>query len=187
MRWRNAIMLALYSIGPVFASEEAHGGGDHGDPLLTAKVINFTILAVGLGYLFVKFAFPAFREQQQEIVDSMDQASRQAARVAEQAREVDAKIANLNREIEALQQHSLAEMQNEAKRVETETAAAIAKLEQSAEAEIASAAKAAKQDLAAAAAQMAVALARKKVAERMNPGVQAALVDRFTADLEKRA
>jgi F0F1-type ATP synthase membrane subunit b/b' len=78
-------------------------------------------------------------------------------------------------------------MQNEAKRMETETAAAIAKLEQGAEAEIASAAKAAKQDLAAAAAQMAISLAQQKVAERMNPGVQAALVDRFTADLEKRA
>jgi F0F1-type ATP synthase membrane subunit b/b' len=78
-------------------------------------------------------------------------------------------------------------MQNEAKRVETETAAAIAKMERSAEAEIASAAKAAKQDLAAAVAQMAIALAQKKVAERMNPAVQAALVDRFTSDLEKRA
>lgn len=188
MRLRNAFWLAVYSAAPLLASEEAHGGGaEHGDPLLTSKWINFAILAGGIGYLFVKNAFPAFRQQQREILDSMNQASKQAAQVAAQAKEVDDRIANLNREIEALKQKSLVEMQNEAKRLEEETAAAMAKLEHSAETEVASAAKSAQKELAAAAAEMALALARKKVSERMNPAMQASLVDRFTTNLEKRA
>lgn len=188
MRLRNAFWLAVFSAAPLLASEEAHGGGaEHGDPLLTSKWINFAILAAGIGYLFVKNAFPAFRQQQQEILDSMDQASKQAAKVAEQARQVDARIANLNQEIEALKQKSLAEMQNEAKRMEEETTAALRKLEQGVEAEIASATKAASKELAAAAAALAVELAKKKVSERLNPAVQTALVERFTVNMEKRA
>jgi F0F1-type ATP synthase membrane subunit b/b' len=178
--------LALCTAAAAWASEEAHGaGGDHGDPLLTPKLINFAILAAGLGYLFVKFAFPAFREQQQQILDSMSQASKQAEKVAEQARAVDARIANLNLEIEALRAKSLSEMRNEANRLEEETAAAMKKLELGAEAELASAAKSAKKDLAVAAAAMALELAQQKVRERMTPPVQANLVDRFTAKLEE--
>lgn len=188
MRYRQAFLLALFSVSSLLASEEAHGAAaEHGDPLLTSKWINFAILAGGLGYLFVKFAFPVFREQQREILASMDQASRQAEEAAARARAIDERMANLQQEVEALRQKALAEMKNEARRAEEETAAALAKVEHAAEVEIASAVKAAKQELAASAAHLALALARRKVAERLTPQAQTALVSRFTDRLETRA
>jgi F0F1-type ATP synthase membrane subunit b/b' len=78
-------------------------------------------------------------------------------------------------------------MEAEARRVEEETKAAIAKIEHGAEVEIAAALHAARQELARTASELALDLARRKVSERMNPALQAGLVDEFSQRLNERA
>lgn len=184
---RLLIIFALASVGLLAAEAEHGAGATHGDPLLTAKWINFAVLAAGLGYLFVKFAFPAFRSQQKDILTSIDKAKRQAEKAEAKAREIEARVAGLGQEVEALRAKAADELAAEGRRIEQETAAAIAKIERGAQVEIESAAKAAKQELAAAVARMALDLARQKVAAQMNPSVQASLVEGFTNGLAKSA
>lgn len=158
----------------------AHGGGD---PLLTAKWVNFAILAGALGFVAVKFGGPALRGQQQAILDGMNAAAKRAEAAAAEAKVIEQKIAGLGGEVAALKEKAHVELAAEAARLEQETAQAIQRVAQSAEQEVASAAKFARAELKAEAARLALELARQKVQARMTPGTQSALVDRFVANL----
>jgi F0F1-type ATP synthase membrane subunit b/b' len=181
----RSLLLGLFALTSLLASEGEHGAAASGDPLLPYKLLNFAILATGLGYLFIKFAFPAFRGQQKSIVEGMQQAQRQAEAAEAKARAMDARIANLSQEIEELRKHAAEEMQAEVKRVEADTAAALAKLDERTAQEIAAAAKAAQKALQAHAADLALDLARQKVAARMDSATQNTLVARFVEKLSR--
>jgi len=158
----------------------AHGGGD---PLLTAKWVNFAILAGALGFVAVKFGGPALRGQQQAILDGMNAAAKRAEAAAAEAKVIEQKIAGLGGEVAVLKEKAHGELAAEAARLEQETAQAIQRVAQSAEQEVASAAKFARAELKAEAARLALELAKQKVQARMTPGTQSALVDRFVANL----
>jgi F-type H+-transporting ATPase subunit b len=158
----------------------AHGGGD---PLLTAKWVNFAILACALGFVAVKFGGPALRGQQQAIVDGMNSAAKRAEAAAAEAKVIEQKISGLGAEVAILKEKAQTELAAEAVRLEQETAQSIQKLAQMAEQDVASAAKFARAELKAEAARLALELAKQKVQARMTGEVQGALVDRFVANL----
>ena len=177
------LLLLLALTGLTLAAEEGAGKKPEGDFLLE-KWVNFAILAGGLGYVAVKLGGPAFRARKLEITGSLEVSRRRAEAAAERAAEVDRRMAGLQADVEALRAEALLAMQAEGQRIGAETAGKMAKLGQATEQEIASAAKAARQQVKAAAALLALDLARQKVAARMDEPTQAALVQRFTRDLD---
>ena len=186
---RKLVLLALFAgalwTAPVLAVETEPAAGEHetGDPHLWHKWINFAILAGGIGYLAVKVGGPAFRAKKHEIVDQLSEGTRRAEAAAAKAAEIDRRMAGLQQDVEALRAKAHTEMQAEAARLRQATVDQVAKIEAAAKLELASAAKSASQSLKASASELAIELARKKVAARMDDALQAKLVDRFSQQL----
>ncbi len=177
---RSTVTLALLS-GAAQASEAAgHGGGD---PNLQYKLVNFAILAAGIGFIVVKALFPAFRSQQKQILDGMAQAERRAEEAAAQAAEIDGRMAGLDRDVAALRDNARVEMESESDRFNRATKEMLEKIERSAGMEISSMAKAARQELKQYSADLALDLAKRKIQSRMDDSLQAALVSRFISGL----
>ncbi len=177
---RPTITLALLASAAQASETAVHGGGD---PNLHYKLVNFAILAVGIGFIVVKALFPAFRSQQKQILDGMAQAERRAEEAAEQAAEIDRRMAGLDRDVAALRDNARIEMEAEADRFNGATQGMLEKIERSAEVEIASMAKAARQELKQYSADLALGLAKQKIQSRMDDSIQAALVSRFISGL----
>lgn len=161
----------------------ALAAGDGGDPFLLKKIFNFAILAVGIGFLFIKVLGPALKGQQREIADSLNQAQRRAEQAEARAREIDARMSGIESEIAALREKAAAEIKAEAERLEKDTAAQLARIEQNAGQEIDSAVKFARQELKAYSAALAVDLARQQIAASLDDASQGRLVHRFTVAL----
>ena len=174
---RLALFLVFASC--VWASE----GGEHAEPPVLYKLINFAILAGGLGYIAMKSGGPALRGRAMEIVDSLAAARDRSEETARKAAEMDRKIAGLQAQIEAVRQEAKQEMDREATRIQAESVELLAKVEQHAQQEIASAAAAAKKALKAHSAELALELAQQKMQARLNPQTQNALVDGFVRSL----
>ncbi len=177
---RFFITFALLACAAQAAEAADHGGGD---PNLHYKLVNFAILATGIGFLVVKALFPAFRSQQKQILDGMAQAERRAEEAAAQAAEIDRRMAGLEQDVAELRGKARIEMEAEADRFNLATKAMLEKIERSAEVEISSMAKAARQELKQYSADLALGLARQKIQSRMDDSVQGALVSRFIAGL----
>jgi F-type H+-transporting ATPase subunit b len=173
------LVLFLFVAGAAFAAEEGAAAKHEGGENLPAKWVNFAILAGGIGFIAVKAGGPAFRAKKQAILDDLAEGTRRAEAAAEKAAEIDRRMAGLQDDVAVLRTKANAEMTAEAERLRRETAEQIAKVEHGAELDIASTAKAARQDLKAYVADLALDLARQKVAARMDDATQAALVDRF--------
>lgn len=176
---RITLSLALAAL----AAQAAEGGHGDGDPYLHYKLVNFGILAVGIGFLVVKVLFPAFRGQQKAILDGMAQAERKAEEAKAEAAEIERRMAGLGQEVETLRQRARVEMEHERERLEKESAAQMAKIATSAEVEIASMTKAARQELKEYSAELALELAKQKIQSRLDDGMQSALIARFASGL----
>ena len=169
------------------AEAEAHGGKDEahgaGQDVILWKLANFAILAAGLGFLIVKQAGPYFATRSIEIQKGIVESQKLRADAEARAAAMDAKLASLGVEVEAMRKSARDEAAQEGQRIRQETERELAKIQTHAEQEISSALKAAQAELKSYSAQLAVNLARQKVRERMTPADQDALVQGFVADL----
>jgi F-type H+-transporting ATPase subunit b len=175
--------LALFLVFACAAFAAEGGSAAKQEDYLLGKWVNFAILAGGIGYIAVKAGGPAFRAKKQEILDGLSEGTRRAEAAAEKAAEIDRRMAGLQDEVAELRAKANLEMTAEAERLRQDTVEQIAKVEHGAEADIATAAKAARQELKAYVADLALDLARQKVAAKMDDATQAALVDRFARGL----
>ncbi|MBA3976484.1 MAG: hypothetical protein C0504_19935 [Candidatus Solibacter sp.] len=178
LRTSTALMLMAMA-----ASAAGAGGHGEGDPYLHYKLVNFGILAAGIGFLVVKLLFPAFRKQQKEILDGMAQAERKAEEAKAEAAVIESRMAGLEQDVAGLKQRAAAEMGHERERLEKETAAQLAKIANAAEIEIASMTKAARQELKEYSAELALELAKQKIRSRLDDAAQSGLIARFAAGL----
>ena len=92
---------------------------------------------------------------------------------------MEARLANLGVEVEAMRKSARDEAAQEGERIRQETQRELAKIQTNADHEIASALKTAQLELKSYSAQLAIELARAKVRERMTPDDQDALVRNF--------
>jgi F-type H+-transporting ATPase subunit b len=161
---------------------ESTGVTEHG-PNVFWGWVNFILLAGGLGYLVKKNVGPYFAQRSLEIRKGM--ADAEAARAASDAKvaEVDARLANLQSEIEALRRGAQQEAGAEEQRIRREGAAEIAKVQSHLMEEIASATKSATLELRRYSADLALGLAEQKIAARMSPETQDRLVRTFVATM----
>jgi F-type H+-transporting ATPase subunit b len=187
MRPRFAVLLLLCLSACAFSQEAAHESEKSESFAekheLELKWANFLLLAGALGYLIGKNAGPFFAARSNGIRKDLDESMRQRKEAEERAAAVDARLADLGKEIAALRAESQAEAQAENERMAQHTAAEIAKIQAHAEQEIVSAGKAARSELKRYSAQLAVELAEKKIRDRMTPQTQGVLVRSFVREL----
>ena len=175
-------VLALAGAGLAAAQEAA----EKPEPSEAWLWINFVLLALGLGYLAMKFLPSYFRSRSEEIQKGIADAQEQKRSAEARAAEVGARVSSLAADIEKLRTESQALMKSEGERIREATAAEIARLTQQGEMEIESALKTAQRELREFAAKLALDLAAERVRGRLDSETEAGLVDGFVSDLSVR-
>lgn len=148
-------------------------------------ILNFVILAAGIGWLISKFGTPLLRQRSHEIADGLAAGEKAKAEADKRAAEVQAKLNNLEKEIAGLRMAAKEERDREAERIRRDAQVEIARIQAQAEMEIESAGKLARFEVQRAAAKLAIDLAETRVRARMSPEVQNTLVKGFVADLPR--
>jgi F-type H+-transporting ATPase subunit b len=166
------------------AANENHA--EQGDPWIWWKWANFAILAVGLGYLIAKNVPPLFRKQSDEIQNALAESAKIKQDAAAYAAGVEARLANLQNEIQKLRETAHAEMTAEGERLRRETEHHVQRIREQSVQEMALMTRAAKEELRKYAAELAIGLAEQRIRFRMNPETQEQLVDGFLHDLHGR-
>jgi F-type H+-transporting ATPase subunit b len=166
------------------AANENHA--EQGDPWIWWKWANFAILAVGLGYLIGKNVPPLFRKQSDEIQNALAESAKIKQEAAAYAAGVEARLANLQSEIQKLRETAHAEMTAEGERLRRETEQHVQRIREQSVQEMALMTRAAKEELRKYAAELAIGLAEERIRFRMNPETQEQLVDGFLHDLHGR-
>jgi F-type H+-transporting ATPase subunit b len=188
---RSALWLALLFglAGLVSAQErppaaEPAAHGESGEKDMTAwKWANFAILVAALGFLVAKQGGPYFASRSIEIRKGIEDATKMRADAEARAAAMEARLANIGVEIEAMKKSAREEAAQEGDRIRQQTQLELVKIQAHADREIASALKAAQLQLKSYSAQLAISLARTKVRDRMTPADQDALVRNFVDDL----
>ena len=166
------------------AAKENHA--EQGDPMIWWKWANFAILAVGLGYLIGKNVPPLFRKQSDEIQNALAESAKIKQEAAAYAAGVEARLADLQSEIQKLRETAHAEMTAEGERLRRETEHHVQRIREQSVQEMALMTRAAKQELRKYAAELAIQLAEQHIRFRMNPETQEQLVDGFLHDIHGR-
>jgi F-type H+-transporting ATPase subunit b len=175
------LSLGLWLCGAtVFAQEPA--AAEQPDMTLW-KWLNFAMLAGLLGWLIVKYGGPLLVARSKQIHEGLAAGEKARAEADVRAAEVQAKLANLEKEITSMRLNAREEREREADRIRRDTQSEIARIHQQAEQEMESAGKLARLDVQRAAARLAVDLAEQKVRARMSQDVQSALLQAFMSDL----
>jgi len=182
------ILLGLIVTGfaGVAAAQEKEGGQKAGEESGEQfwRVVNFVIMAGGVGYLIGKTAGPFFAARSKKIREEIVQGEEARQEAERRAAEVDRRLANLESDIAGLRAESEREAERELERMRERTAAEMAKIQAHAEQEIASAGKTARAELKRYAAELAIGLAERKIRSRMNAETQDGLVAGFVHELE---
>jgi F-type H+-transporting ATPase subunit b len=181
-----ALGLAFASYGlPQESSAKPENQAEQGDAWVWWKWANFAILAAGLGYLIGKNVPPLFRKQSDEIQAALAEAAKIKNDAAAYAAGVEARLANMQREIEDLRATAHAEMTAEGERIRRETEHHLQRIREQSVQEIALMTRGAKDELRKYAAELAIGLAEQRIRSRMNPSVQEKLANGFLDDLNK--
>lgn len=172
----------------LLTSAWAQEAGDHGEQAAHSnqmlwRVVNFAILAGGLGYLLKKNAGPMFTARSQQITRELEEARQMTEQSERRAHGIEDRLARLDHEILDLQQQAKAEMAAEHARLARDTERAVSKILAQAEQEMAAAAKSARLELRRYAASLAVDLAEQRIAGRLTTENQQALVGAFVRGL----
>jgi len=148
---------------------------------------NFLLLAGLLGYLIKKHGGPFLAARSEQIRQSLEAGEKAKAEAEARAAAVQAKIANLDREIAEFRSSALADLEREAERIRQKTETELSRIEQQTKAEIVVIGKQTRLELRQYVAKLAMGLAEQKIRTRMSPDVQATLVNNFTGDLSSHA
>jgi F-type H+-transporting ATPase subunit b len=180
------LTFACYALPQEAPSKTAANESEQGDGMIWWKWANFAILAVGLGYLIGKNVPPLFRKQSDEITSALAEAAKIKQEAAAYAASVEARLANLQKEIQQLRETAHAEMTAESERVRRETEHHLQRIREQSVQEVALMTRGAKDGLRKYAAELAIGLAEQRIRARMNPATQEKLANGFLSDLHRR-
>jgi len=185
----GTLLIGMFLAGfpPKAAAQEKETGrkaGEEGGSDEIWRVVNFVIMAGGVGYLIVKNAGPFFAGRSKKIRQEIVQGEEARQDAERRAADVDRRLANLETDIAGLRADSQREAEREFERMRERTAAEMAKIQAHAEQEIASAGKTARAELKRYAAELAIGLAERKIRTRMNAETQDELVAGFVHELD---
>ena len=180
------LALASYALPQESTAPSRNNEAETGDPWIWWKWANFAILAAGLGYLIGKNVPPLFRKQSDDIQAALTESAKIKQEAADYSAKVEARLANLQNEIQKLREDAHAEMVAESERVRRETEHHVQRIREQSVQEIELMTRAAKDELRKYAAELAIGLAEERIRFRMNPETQDRLANGFLHDLQDR-
>jgi F0F1-type ATP synthase membrane subunit b/b' len=172
---------------PALAAEAAEEDPAVSTAGLIFRWLNFILVFGGIGYLIAKHGGAFFRANAKAIAASIMEATAAKAEADRELREVETKIARLDKEITQLREAAWRDSDAEAERLRASGRAEIEKISQAARGELAAAERAAQQELRAFAASMAVERAGALVSSRMNREIRARIFHSFLGELGRNA
>lgn len=143
--------------------------------------LDFAIIAALIVWFWKSNLPAAFRARTESIRKGMDEAQRASAEANRRLSDVQSRLARLQEEIAEMRASAEAEAAGEEQRIRAAAEEDTRKIVAAAEAEIDAAAKAARRELKAYAAELAVALAEKRI--RVDANTDQALVRSFVSQL----
>jgi F-type H+-transporting ATPase subunit b len=188
MRKATLIMAAGLAFAAYALPQEAPAAkseAGQGDPMIGWEWANFAILALGLGYLIVKHVPPLFRKQSDEIQKALVESAKIKEEAAAYAASVEARLADLQSEIQRLRENAHAEMNAESERIRRDSEHHVQRIREQSAQEIELMTRAAKAELQKYAAELAIGLAEERIRFRMNPETQDQLAYGFLHDLHE--
>lgn len=168
---------------------EGHGetSGEHKNETVSmiARLINFAIL-VGVLYYFLKSPFVTYIvSRSTQIRQDLVTASEMRAAAAAQLSEIQARMATLPGELEALKQQGAADVKAEQARITEAAAHERERLLDQTRREIEMRLRVARRELTEHAAQLAVQVAEQRIKRVITPEDQMRLVDRYASQLKE--
>jgi F-type H+-transporting ATPase subunit b len=187
-RWLRVVSSLLFLFFCAALGARAEEGGssttEHANDIF--KWINFAIVAAVLIWLFAKKLPAWFRGNADKINSAIAKATAAKEEAERQVREAEAKLANLQREIAALEANARRETIEEGERIRALAQSDAKKVDIAAQMEIEAAERAARLELKALAAALAVDGAETLLVKQLTPAAQESLVDTFVKSLEGR-
>jgi F-type H+-transporting ATPase subunit b len=161
--------------------------GEHGSSLLStvARLVNFAILAWVLVYFLRAPIQNYLAGRSRDIREDLESARALRARAAAQVAEIERQLAALPGELEALRARGSADLQAERERLAQAAAAVRQRLLEHTRREIELKLRVARRDLVEYAADLAVDVARSRIATTITPDDQLRLVDRYAGQLQE--
>ena len=143
--------------------------------------VNSGLLILVIAYFLIKFLPPAFRARRQKISRELADARSATELANRRLQAVEARLAALDAEIEAMRRHAADESAGEQRRIEASLEAERARIIRSAEQEIGAAQAAAQRELKRLAAELAVDRAMSRI--ELSAEADRILVSEFTEEL----
>ncbi|MFZ3217310.1 MAG: hypothetical protein WA192_14730 [Candidatus Acidiferrales bacterium] len=172
----------LVAAAPVLAQESEVSPADSPTGWVF-RWLNFALVFGAIAYAVAKYAAPAFRATADEISRKIAEGARAREAAERQRREIQAKLAGLEREIQQLRESAKRDAEAEAQRLRDLGHAEAEKIERAARAEIAAAGRAGRLDLKALGARLAVERAEALLRQELAPASEATLLRTFVAEL----
>jgi F-type H+-transporting ATPase subunit b len=147
--------------------------------------LNFAIVFGGIAYFAVKKGGPYLRSNAEDIAKKIEEGVRAREAAEKQKQEVEAKLANLPKDIERLKTEAKRDSDAETQRLRALAREEAQKIEKAALAEIAAAERAALLELKARTARLAVERAAVLLRTQLTPTAEQKLFQAFVADLER--
>ena len=188
-----AIVAAIFLVGmtPAFGAgggdshaEDGGHGETHSKPWMktdTAKVLNFSVLAIGLFLVLRKPVSQALSDRIKGIKDELEELESRKAAVEKQLADYDTKLATLDKEAEQVIAEYVRQGEDAKARILKEAESAADKLEEQAKKNIENEFKQAKEELQAEIVEKALVKAEQAVKDQISAKDQERLVDEYLA------
>jgi F-type H+-transporting ATPase subunit b len=172
----------LLTAAPAFAQE---GGASATDSPVGRifRWLNFAIVFAIFAWVIGKYGAPGFRKRASEISEKIAEGARAREAAERQRQEIQAKVANLQNEIEQLRLQGRRDAENEAQRLRDTVRSESEKIELAARAEIDASARAGRLELKALGARLSVQLAEAMLRQELTSQAEAKLFRSFVAEL----
>lgn len=184
----SCALLAIFLLTiPAHAAEGAGSNPADSAAGMIFRWLNFALVFGGIAYLIAKHGGAFFSANARAISASIREGTSAKEEADRQLRDVDAKIARLDREIADLREAARRDSDSEAERLNASGLAEIEKIQHAARAELSAAERAARQELRVLAASLAVERASQLISSRMDKDIRAKLFAAFLEDLGRSA
>lgn len=151
----------------------------------TYKLINFIILVIGLGLLLRKPLSQYFQDRSRSIRKGLDEGRKALSAAQDQLKEVEEKLASLQKQVEAMRANAQAEMEAEGQRLRDIARQESERIMEAASAQIQAAVRAARMELGVFAVHQATELAARNIQDQMDDALSSRLVSRFVDTLDR--
>lgn len=182
-----ALLMVFFMVLPALAAEGAEPDPADSTVGLIFRWLNFLIVFGGIAYLLAKHGGAFFRGNAKQIAASIVEATAVKTEAERELREVETKIARLDRDVAEIREEARRNWAAESERLHASGQAEIEKIGQAARAELSASERAAQQQVREIAASMAVERAGALVSSMMNAEIRARMFQSFLSELGRGA